>query len=202
MDVGFDHAPDHCLAQTGGAGAPRKLTQWQDAALKIETSNEEFYRFYHQSLEDMAALRATRSGTKSPASTLSASMAKKQVLSVASNPGQCLWSGIVPPDRAARAVPQCGIPQHSYFGAGVLLLADTSQRTRWMRAQDADTDVTTCEVFISICSMNIQIRSYPNRARALLHTFSAVKPYSRITTSPGADAPNRSTPSTSPPSPT
>ena len=73
--------------------------------------------------------------------------------------------------------------------AVVLHLADTSQRTRWMRAQDADTDVTTCEVFISICSMNIQIRFYPNSAMALLHTFSAVKPYSRITTSPGADAP-------------
>ena len=29
---------------------------------------------------------------------------KKQVLSVASNPGHCLWSGIVPPDRAARVV--------------------------------------------------------------------------------------------------
>ena len=29
---------------------------------------------------------------------------KRPVLSVASNPGQCLWSGIVPPDRAARVV--------------------------------------------------------------------------------------------------
>ncbi|MEO6945653.1 MAG: glycogen debranching N-terminal domain-containing protein [Nitrobacter sp.] len=27
---------------------------------------------------------------------------KRQVLSIASNPGQCLWSGIVPPDRARR----------------------------------------------------------------------------------------------------
>ena len=27
---------------------------------------------------------------------------KKQVVSIASNPGQCLWSGIVPPDRARR----------------------------------------------------------------------------------------------------
>ena len=31
--------------------------------LKIETSNEEFYRFYHQSLEDMAALRLPIEGT-------------------------------------------------------------------------------------------------------------------------------------------
>jgi glycogen debranching enzyme len=29
---------------------------------------------------------------------------KKKVLSVVSNPGHCLWSGIVPPDRAARVV--------------------------------------------------------------------------------------------------
>jgi len=29
---------------------------------------------------------------------------KKQVLSVASNPGHCLWSGIVPPERAGRVV--------------------------------------------------------------------------------------------------
>ena len=29
---------------------------------------------------------------------------KKPVFSVASNPGYCLWSGIVPKDRAARVV--------------------------------------------------------------------------------------------------
>ena len=29
---------------------------------------------------------------------------KRQVLSIASNPGHCLWSGIVPPDRARRVV--------------------------------------------------------------------------------------------------
>jgi hypothetical protein len=81
------------------------------------------------------------------------------------------------------------IPNARVLRAGALFLADTSQQTQWMRAQDADTDVTTFEVFISICSMNIQIRSYANSAMALLHTLSAVKPYSRITTSPGADAP-------------
>jgi glycogen debranching enzyme len=27
---------------------------------------------------------------------------KRPILSIASNPGQCLWSGIVPPDRARR----------------------------------------------------------------------------------------------------
>jgi glycogen debranching enzyme len=59
----IDRAPDHCIAQTGGAGAHRNLTQWRDASLKIETSNEEFYRFYDQSLEDMAALRLPIEGT-------------------------------------------------------------------------------------------------------------------------------------------
>src|SRR5579863_8784662 len=42
------------------------------------------------------------------------------------------------------------------------------------------------------------IEPYGSRATALLQTFSTVKPYSRITTSPGAEAPKRSTPSTSP----
>ena len=41
----------------------RNLSQWRDATLKIATSNEEFYRFYHQSLEDMAALRLPIEGT-------------------------------------------------------------------------------------------------------------------------------------------
>jgi len=59
----IDHAPDHCIGQTGGAGAHRKLSDWEAAALKIETPNEEFYRFYHQSLEDMAALRLPIEGT-------------------------------------------------------------------------------------------------------------------------------------------
>ena len=44
--------------------------------------------------------------------------------------------------------------------------------------------------------------SHYSIARARLHTFSTVKPYSRNMTSPGAEAPNRSTPSTSPRSPT
>ena len=59
----IDSAPDHCIAQTGGSGARHKLTQGQDAALKIEASNDEFYRFYHQSMEDMAALRLPIEGT-------------------------------------------------------------------------------------------------------------------------------------------
>src|SRR6185312_6492752 len=77
----------------------------------------------------------------------------------------------LPPDAPRKVTPsglsfrpQCGIPavpNARVLRAGaLLLLADASQRTRWMRAHDADTDVTTCEVFISICSTNIQTRYY------------------------------------------
>jgi glycogen debranching enzyme len=59
----IDKAPEHCIGLSGGTGAGRKLSDWQDAALKIETTNEEFYRFYHQSLGDMAALRLPIEGT-------------------------------------------------------------------------------------------------------------------------------------------
>ena len=51
------------------------------------------------------------------------------------------------------------------------------------------------------CILNLLLgpgRSRSRRATARLHTLSTVKPYSRITTSPGADAPKRSTAITSP----
>ncbi|MBV8455429.1 MAG: hypothetical protein JO122_02295, partial [Acetobacteraceae bacterium] len=38
-------------------------TEWQQTVLKIRTSNEEFYRCYHQAIEDMAALRLPIAGT-------------------------------------------------------------------------------------------------------------------------------------------
>ena len=51
------HAPHECTHQVPGR------TDWQDAVLKIHTSNEEFYRCYHQAIEDMAALRLPIAGT-------------------------------------------------------------------------------------------------------------------------------------------
>ena len=39
------------------------LSDWLQSVLKIRTSNEEFYRFYHQAVEDMAALRLPIEGT-------------------------------------------------------------------------------------------------------------------------------------------
>jgi glycogen debranching enzyme len=45
--VHFEATPDHA----------RKMDAWQRAVLKIETSNEEFYRCYSQGVQYMAALR-------------------------------------------------------------------------------------------------------------------------------------------------
>jgi glycogen debranching enzyme len=56
-------APDHCITETRGAEPQRGLSDWRAAALKIEAGNEEFYRFYRQSLDDMAALRLPIQGT-------------------------------------------------------------------------------------------------------------------------------------------
>jgi glycogen debranching enzyme len=47
---------------------------------------------------------------------------KKKVLSVASNPGHCLWSGIVPPDRAARVVQRLMKPD-MWSGWGIRTLS-------------------------------------------------------------------------------
>jgi glycogen debranching enzyme len=57
------HGPHDC---THGAYAEQHSsmhTEWQDAVLKIRTSNEEFYRTYRQAIEDMAALRLPIAGT-------------------------------------------------------------------------------------------------------------------------------------------
>ena len=48
-------APDTC-ANDPAPGLPPG-PRWQDGVLGIHASNEEFYRFFHQGVEDMAALR-------------------------------------------------------------------------------------------------------------------------------------------------
>jgi glycogen debranching enzyme len=50
-------APRACIDRALSSKESRRLVDWQDQAMKIRTSNEEFYRFYHQSVDDMAALR-------------------------------------------------------------------------------------------------------------------------------------------------
>lgn len=47
---------------------------------------------------------------------------KRQVLSVASNPGHCLWSGIVPPDRARRVVARL-LQKDMWSGWGIRTLS-------------------------------------------------------------------------------
>ena len=39
------------------------MAEWLETVVKIQTSNEEFYRLFHQALEDMAALRLPIKGT-------------------------------------------------------------------------------------------------------------------------------------------
>jgi glycogen debranching enzyme len=51
------HAPHDCTH------AERHHADWQETVLKIRTSNEEFYRAYHQAIEDMSALRLPIAGT-------------------------------------------------------------------------------------------------------------------------------------------
>jgi glycogen debranching enzyme len=57
------HAPRDCTRHAGRAGHATAQQSWHEAVLKIRTSNEEFYRFYHQAIDDMAALRLPIEGT-------------------------------------------------------------------------------------------------------------------------------------------
>lgn len=50
-------APHHCVSDSQKLPHAGTLADWLRTVLKIRTSNEEFYRLYHQALEDMAALR-------------------------------------------------------------------------------------------------------------------------------------------------
>ncbi len=58
-----DHAPDECGHHLAGAAASKRLDDWQAAALKVEAADEDFERFYSQSVEDVAALRLPIEGT-------------------------------------------------------------------------------------------------------------------------------------------
>jgi len=57
------HAPRACALHPEGSRHAASQHAWQQAVLKLRTSNEEFYRFYHQAIEDMAALRLPIEGT-------------------------------------------------------------------------------------------------------------------------------------------
>jgi len=59
----FLRAPKGCIEQSVDSPGRKRLREWRDRALSIRTSNEEFYRFYHQSVEDTAVLRLPIAGT-------------------------------------------------------------------------------------------------------------------------------------------
>ena len=50
-------ASKECVHSSVTSGHSRNIDEWQRTVLKIETSNEEFYRCYNQGVQDMAALR-------------------------------------------------------------------------------------------------------------------------------------------------
>ena len=56
-------APHECADDHQKTHHAETLSDWLQSVLKIATSNEEFYRLYHQALEDMAALRLPIAGT-------------------------------------------------------------------------------------------------------------------------------------------
>jgi glycogen debranching enzyme len=55
-EVRFE-APENCLANSDQSKVGQRLADWQRAVLKVRTGNEEFYRFFRQAIDDMAALR-------------------------------------------------------------------------------------------------------------------------------------------------
>ena len=56
-------APRECTSSSKTSDHARKIEEWQRTVLKIDTSNEEFYRCYNQGVQDMAALRLPLEGT-------------------------------------------------------------------------------------------------------------------------------------------
>src|SRR6185503_2166010 len=57
------HAPQDCVGTSHKSRHFETMAEWLTAVVKIEASNEEFYRLFHQALEDMAALRLPIRGT-------------------------------------------------------------------------------------------------------------------------------------------
>lgn len=55
--------PHACVGNTDKSLHSQSMAEWLQTVVKIQTSNEEFYRLFHQALEDMAALRLPIKGT-------------------------------------------------------------------------------------------------------------------------------------------
>jgi glycogen debranching enzyme len=56
-------APPDCFGRNHKSRHSESMAEWLETVVKIRTSNEEFYRLFHQALEDMAALRLPIKGT-------------------------------------------------------------------------------------------------------------------------------------------
>ncbi|HEX3367636.1 glycogen debranching N-terminal domain-containing protein [Phenylobacterium sp.] len=56
-------APRACIEHCLQSKSANRLADWEAKSLTLNTDNQEFYRFYHQSLEDMGALRLPLEGT-------------------------------------------------------------------------------------------------------------------------------------------
>jgi glycogen debranching enzyme len=56
-------AAKECIHSSETSDHSRDIDEWQRTVLKIETSNEEFYRCYNQGVQDLAALRLPLQGT-------------------------------------------------------------------------------------------------------------------------------------------
>jgi glycogen debranching enzyme len=56
-------APRECTHSSTTSEHADNMVEWQSTVLKIQTSNEEFYRCYTQGVQDMAALRLPLKGT-------------------------------------------------------------------------------------------------------------------------------------------
>ena len=55
-------ASKECIHSSATSDHSRNIDEWQRTVLKIETTNEEFYRCYNQGVQDMAALRLPLQG--------------------------------------------------------------------------------------------------------------------------------------------
>jgi glycogen debranching enzyme len=56
-------APSDCVGHSSESHHAETMADWLQNVVKIQTSNEEFYRLFRQALEDMAALRLPIAGT-------------------------------------------------------------------------------------------------------------------------------------------
>jgi len=50
-------APEQCIAESRHSAAGERLTEWREAVAKIRASNQPFYHYFCQAIDDMAALR-------------------------------------------------------------------------------------------------------------------------------------------------